>query len=289
MTPRHLIIYCDESADKGPFYSHFYGGVLLDASNRQRIERALIDTCWSQNLHAELKWTKVTAQYKNKYIAFLDKFFTFIASGELKVRIMFTQNSNVPIGLEEHQIANEYFLLYYQLVKHAFGLMYCGAPDVSTNVSLFLDDIPSNPARFESFRAYVESLSVYPNFLSQRVMFSRENITSVNSKHHIILQGLDIILGSIQFRLNNMHLAKPPGQRLRSNRTRAKEEVYKFINTKIRSIYPGFNVGVSTAVRDDFANRWHHAYRHWLFLPTEYRRVEGMGKRARGAPRATSP
>ena len=35
------IIYCDESDDKGQFYSNFYGGALLRDSDRLRIEDRL--------------------------------------------------------------------------------------------------------------------------------------------------------------------------------------------------------------------------------------------------------
>jgi hypothetical protein len=69
----------------------------------------------------------------------------------------------------------------------------------------------------------------------------------VSSKDHVILQGLDIILGAIQFRLNDKHLEIPQGKKRRSKRTVAKEEVYKYINSRIGAIYPNFNIGVSTA------------------------------------------
>jgi hypothetical protein len=35
------IIYCDESESKGRFYSNFYGGALIKAADRERIEAAL--------------------------------------------------------------------------------------------------------------------------------------------------------------------------------------------------------------------------------------------------------
>jgi hypothetical protein len=142
MPERHLIIYCDESLEKGRYFSHFYGGALLESNNRQKIEGTLRQAKIDNNLFAELKWTKITFSYKEKYIAFIKVFFDLITAGDIKIRVMFTQNSNKPTGLEEYQIGNQYWLLYYQLVKHAFGLMYCGAHQITTRISLYLDDVP---------------------------------------------------------------------------------------------------------------------------------------------------
>ncbi|MFC3692709.1 DUF3800 domain-containing protein [Chenggangzhangella methanolivorans] len=276
MSERKLIIYCDESAEKGRFFSHFYGGALLDQSNVQRIENSLNDVKTQNNLNAELKWTKISKAYKGKYIAFLERYFDHIASGDIKVRIMFTQNSNEAAGLEDHQIGNQYWLLYYQLVKHAFGLMYCGCPPIWTRVSLYLDDIPDTDEKFSSFKQYVSSLNMFPKFANQRVYIPDTEIVNVNSKSHVILQGLDIILGAMQFRLNDKHKEIPEGLKRRAKRTVAKEEVYKYINSRIRDLYPNFNVGTSTAVGDDVANRWRHPYRHWLLVPSEKRLIVGF-------------
>lgn len=278
MSNRHLIIYCDESVEKGRYFSHFYGGALIQASNRERISQSLNNLKTDLNLGAELKWTKITAAYQDKYIQFIDLFFDHVAAGDIKIRIMFTQNSNEPTGLEDHQIGNQYWLLYYQLIKHAFGLMYCGSPPDWTKISLYLDDVPDNQDRFIEFKEYVASLGKFPKFAQQRVYIPTSEITDVNSREHVILQGLDIILGSMQFRLNDRHLDKPEGQRLRAKRTVAKEQVYRRINQRIREIYPNFNIGVSTAIKETYDNRWLHPYRHWLFVPSEHRVVVGKGK-----------
>ncbi len=38
---------------------------------------------------------------------------------------MFRQNAQVPQNLTREHEENEYFLLYYQFIKHAFGIDYC--------------------------------------------------------------------------------------------------------------------------------------------------------------------
>lgn len=123
MAKRQYIIYCDESSKKGPYFSNFYGGALISSQDREAIEDALNAKKEELNLTSEIKWTKVTANYLDKYQEFTKYFFSFVASGRIKIRIMFTQNMYRP-KLDEAQQELGYFLLYYQLIKHAFGLKY---------------------------------------------------------------------------------------------------------------------------------------------------------------------
>jgi hypothetical protein len=55
------IIYCDESSEKGRYFSNFYGGALLRASDRQAIEQALNAVKAANHLQGEVKWTKISA------------------------------------------------------------------------------------------------------------------------------------------------------------------------------------------------------------------------------------
>ncbi|RIY00870.1 DUF3800 domain-containing protein [Aureimonas flava] len=292
MPDRNLLIYCDESLSKGAFFSNFYGGALIEASDRESIEHALDAARQANGLNAELKWTKISAGYKDKYIAFIDAFFDLVAENRIKLRIMFTQNSNRPLGLTDDQIDNAYFLLYYQLIKHAFGLAYCGTSRTNKRVSIYLDDIPDNREKYERFREFVASLSNSAEFQASGAYIPISEITDVDSKKHDILQGLDIVLGAIQFRLNNMHLEKPPGQWRRAKRTVAKEAVYKHILRRIQAIYPNFNIGVSTSRQGDPRNVWRQPYRHWLFVPKDFAVVPGQSKKdiakRRKAPQPTT-
>lgn len=279
MPQRNLIIYCDESTEKGRFYSHFYGGAMVPETHRRIIEERLNAVKVAQGLGAELKWTKITEAWADRYIAFIDEVFDLMDEGLIRMRVMFTQNSNKPIGLSDYQLENQYFLLYYQLIKHAFGLMHCGQPDVNRRVSIFLDEMPRHADNVRQFKQYLASLSSFPKFVSAGVEIRAENITGVSSHNHVILQALDIVMGAMQFRLNDKHLAKPVGKFRRAKRTKAKERVYRHINQRIRRLRPGFNIGVTTGLDGDVSNRWQHPYRHWLFIPAEYEKIKGVGKK----------
>ena len=276
---REYIIYCDESDDKGEFYSNFYGGALLLANDRERIEQALRQSNGADK-DSEFKWTKIGPHNEAKYIAFMDAFFDLVADSSVKVRIMFTQNINQTKGLVQYSVDREFFILYYHFIKLAFGLRYCNqdrAEDV--NVTVYLDDVPDSEDRFENFKNYLSSLSTFPVFYRNRIIIRKENIADVNSEEHVILQGIDVVLGAIQFRLNDKHTIIPKGERFRGKRTRAKERVYKHINKLLRKIRPGFNVGGSTGHDTGEEDRWLHPYRHWCFVPTDSVRDLSRGKK----------
>lgn len=264
-----FIIYCDESSEKGEFCSHFYGGALVRADDRQAIEAIIAQKKAELNIAAEFKWSRVSEPYAQKYIDLMDMYFDLIEAGRIKIRIMFTQNVNVPPELPEEKVDNEYFLLYYQFIKHAFGLRYWDPQreQGQAHVSVYLDDPPQNAKKFDNFKSYLAGLSEYPVFTAARVKIAKEDITGVSSKEHGIMQGLDVILGGMQSKLNQVHTRPHPPAKRRSKRARAKERVYEKIRERIFRLYPRFNVGVSTGVVT-ITDRWDHAYRHWCFVPT---------------------
>lgn len=275
-----FIIFCDESAEKGTYYSHFYGGALVRASDREMIEDVISAKKAELNIKGEVKWTKITANYKDKYIELVDMFFDLIERGLVKIRLMFTQNINVVYDLDDEKLDNEYFLLYYQFVKHAFGLRYWNAadPHAVAHVSVYLDDPPQNPGKFHNFKNYMASLSDYPVFSRAKVRIAYEDITGVSSHHHGIMQCLDIILGGVQSRLNEVHTKPVAGEKRRSKRARAKAEVYARIKDRIWRVYPRFNVGTSTGQLEE-SDRWTHAYRHWCFVPRVSTKDRSRGKK----------
>lgn len=267
MADKSLIIYCDESDDKGIYFSHFYGGALINANDQERLDNLLNAKKAELNIAAEMKWDRVSAPYAEKYVDFIKYYFSFIKEGKIKIRIMFTQNINQAVGLSDEHIGNDYFLLYYQFIKHAFGLRHCNNQGEKTIIQLLLDDVPQNSTKFDRFKDYMSSLSTFPIWSQAGVSISRDDIASINSKKHPVLQGLDIILGAVQSRLNEKHTRPAiPGKR-RSKRARAKETVYKAIKDEIWEMYPNFNVGTSTGV-ENINERWLHPYRHWLFKPS---------------------
>lgn len=179
---------------------------------------------------------------------------------------MFTQNLHAPgSSLTPYQRQHHYHLLYYQFLKHAFGLQYLPAsPDGLNHLELFFDKLPDKDEKNLIFKNYLLRLPHQPEFQAVGIRLASDAIGEVDSANHPLLQCLDVILGAMAFRLNKQHLAKPAGQFRRGKRTVAKETLYKYIHRRITAIYPRFNIGASTG-RPTPEMSWEHPYRHWNF------------------------
>lgn len=231
---------------------------------------ALQDKARSINLTGEIKWNKVTANYLEKYVAVMDLFFDFVRRDKIKYRLMFTQNRFVPKGLTREQRENGYFLLYYQFIKHAFGLKYANPTHAPIHLRIYFDRFPDTKEKIARFRSYIVGLQHAPEFRRARIRISPEQVAEIDSHDHILLQCLDVVTGSMQFRLNDLHKATIPGENRRGKRTIAKEDLYKHMLSRIWEFYPHFNIGISTGTQGDIKNRWAHPYRHWCFIPKDF-------------------
>lgn len=265
-TSRELILYCDESIAKGEHFSNFYGGVLVSGIGARTITAAIATRRQELGLDGEVKWQKISTLYAERYIALMDTFFDFVAANQVKVRIMFTQNTIQPARLTSEQRDQAYFIFYYEFIKHAFGLMH--RPAIighDTRVRFYLDDLPDTREKALRFRSYVTALSTNPAFRHAGLTIAAEDIAEVRSHKHDLLQCLDVVLGAMQFKLNDMDKRKPEGQRVRGARTRAKERVYKAIRSRIVQLRANFNIGVTTGIDEGPEDRWKQPYRHWCF------------------------
>lgn len=261
---RQYLIYADESHRKGKFFSNFYGGALIDYTKLEEISKNLNKKKLELGLGQEVKWTKVTEQYLEKYIALINYFFEFVNSNKIKIRIMFRQNAIVPQKLTRQNEEKEYFLLYYQFIKHSFGLDYCNYLNKdNVTIKIYFDKLPDVKKKNREFKGYIYALNDF--FCINNIHIYNEDIAEVDSKNHIILQCMDIILGSMNFKLNDMDKEKMPNSKFRGKRTIAKEKLYKVILKNIRTMYPNFNIGVSTGIRNNILNTWKDPYRHWCF------------------------
>ena len=69
------IIYTDESDKSGKYFGNFYGGVLVSSVDHADILREVARTKAHLLLRNEVKWTKVSANYLDKYVNLMDCFF----------------------------------------------------------------------------------------------------------------------------------------------------------------------------------------------------------------------
>lgn len=269
MAQNEYLIFLDESEARGAFYSNFYGGVIVGSSQYERITQLLNQKKKDLNFFGEVKWSKVSEPYVDRYIALIQVFFAEFSKGHLRARIMFRQNAHQPQNLTKEQIQGEYFMLYYQFVKHAFGLLVMPVPGHDVNLRLFFDDLPDKEEKRSQFKSYILALASNDKIRARDIILKPENIHEVDSHNHVLLQCIDIVLGAMAFRLNDKHLEKIPGKRTRGKKTIAKEKLYKAIHAEICKLKPNFNAGISTGSNDPAHGRWFDPYTHWRFVPRD--------------------
>lgn len=269
MQSKEYFIWCDESLKKGKYYSNFYGGVLIKSRDVEYVSYHLKKVVDKINITEEIKWQKVDAVKLKAFTKLIDVFFDLVKKGKIKVRIMFTHNAKKARGLSAEHIDNEYFMLYYQFVKHHFGLQYSNESQHTINLRLYFDDLPDTYSKRAQFKEYIKGLEKIKGFSDAGIKIRKEDIVEVNSKEQLPLQFLDVVLGAMQFRLNNLHKEKPEGKKRRGKRTIAKDKLYKHIYNKIREIRPHFNIGISTGF-DNVEEKWSHPYRHWCFVAKDF-------------------
>jgi hypothetical protein len=258
------VLYCDESVQEGAFYSNFYGGVLIGASMLETVSRRLNDQKRALHFHNEVKWQKVTDNYLEKYRSLMDAFFDELQAGRIKVR----QSALRPTGLTPEQLDETYFKLYYQFIKHAFGFSEFPDRDNPTRLRMYFDQFPDTGEQVARFRGYIFGLNDSRAFRDAKLFTQHDCIVEVRSHEHVLLQCLDIVLGAMAFRLNNLHKVIPEGERRRGKRTIAKEKLYKHIHARICLMHPRFNIGITTG--GGKASAWSRPYAHWAFVPKAY-------------------
>ena len=262
-----IYIWLDESDKKGQYYSNFYGGILIEGSYFDGFISRLSRVLDQNEIYEEIKWTNTNAFTFDKYKKVVDFLFDEMTSGFVKIRIFFRNNQYKAIGLTQEQKENEFTILYYEFIKHAFGLSHCKWPG-DKFVRLYIDDIPARGSQVAEFKRYILGLNRDPGFYFNNVFIRENDIIEVDSKKQLPLQLLDLILGAMSFRLNNKHKIKDANTGKRGKRTILKESLYKYIHSKICVFKPNFNIGISTGIVS-LSDRWTHPYRHWDFHPKE--------------------
>lgn len=287
---KEYIIICDESDKSGPFYSNFYGGAIIGGSKYAKVSSRLESAKASLSIESEVKWSRVGSYELEGYKKLVDAFFDEMAAGNLRMRVMFSQNRNVPRNLTPEQKEDGYFILYYHFLKNGFGLQFAPFGDEITRIRFYLDQLPDQSTEKRNrFKDYLCNLSNFEVFRKSRIEINSDDIAEVNSKHHIILQCVDLVLGSIPFRLNNKHRVQVGGTNRRGKRTIAKDELQRHIRSNIVRVTgkTHFNSGISTGLSDSPFAAWSDPYRHWRFVPKDHEINSEAGKRKTKKPHST--
>ncbi len=273
-----IFIWLDESDRHGEFYSNFYGGILVSSKHHREVMERMRSIVIEVGINDEIKWQKVNEYHYEKYLRVVDELFDLAKEGKLKIRIFFRHNQFTASRLTPEEKKADYQMLYYQFIKFAFGLPY--ADEELDSMTLFIDEIPLRQSERDEFLSHIRGMANDPVLKSKGLTIADDGIVEVNSKQHLPLQFMDVILGAICFKLNEKDKLKTEGENKIGKRTLVKLKLYKHINARIREIYPNFNIGVTTPIRLP-SDSWTQVYRHWSFIPKYHTRDTSRTKRAK--------
>lgn len=273
-----IFIWLDESDRHGEFYSNFYGGILVPSKHHREVMDRMRSIVTDTGINDEVKWQKVNEYHYEKYLRVVDELFDLAKEDKLKIRIFFRHNQFTASRLKPEEKKADYQMLYYQFIKFAFGLPY--ADEKLDSMTLFIDEIPLRQSERDEFLSHIRSLANDPILKRKGLKIADDGIIEVNSKQHLPLQFMDVILGAICFKLNEKDKLKVEGEKKIGKRTLIKLKLYKHINARIREIYPNFNIGVTTPIRIP-SDSWTQVYRHWNFIPKYHTRDVSRTKKAK--------
>lgn len=273
-----IFIWLDESDCHGEFYSNFYGGILVPSKHHREVIERMHSIVTEAGINDEIKWQKVNEYHYERYLRVVDELFDLAKEDKLKIRIFFRHNQFTASRLKPDEKKADYQMLYYQFIKFAFGLPF--ANENLDSMTLFIDEIPLLQIERDEFLSHIRSLANDPVLKGKGLKIAEDGIIEVNSKHHLPLQFMDLILGAICFKLNEKNKLKAEGENKIGKRTLVKLKLYKHINTRIREIYPNFNIGVTTPIRIP-SDSWTQVYRHWSFIPKYHTRDASRTKKAK--------
>jgi hypothetical protein len=241
---------------------------MVRSSDREAIENELLSLKSQLGLAGEIKWTRVRPFNWERVALVLDRFFDFVEADRLKLRYMWLdQLFGNPAALNDFHREFGYYILYYFFLVFCFGLPWHDLPE-PVQVEFFPDTLPDQPEKRRSFRNFLLWCHGARRF-RERSPFRIISVGDVDSKSHLLLQCVDVIIGAVGFRLNKLHEIRQHDGR-RGEGTKVKELLYKRIVARIGRIdmaqrgRRAFGVGVNTST-GTFENCWRLRFRQWNF------------------------
>lgn len=125
----------------------------------------------------ELKWQNINVHRLVAYQKIIDYIFELVKQDVIKIRIMFTDNRHKPVNLNHHHKTHQYHILYYQFLKHAFGLKHLSS-DKIIDLEIFFDKIPDKEEKNKEFKILFMvyntcPISKHQKFKSKQILFMK--------------------------------------------------------------------------------------------------------------------
>jgi len=270
-------IYADEAWTHGnePLnrYWCFHGGLFGTQPDLDRFETELIKILNNNDHRGEFKWGKLNAHNYQIYIQLVDCLFHHISQEKIKYRQSFLDRSYVYQPKHKEKIGKEIdtqFKIYYQFLKHAFGLKYMPVHKNGATVLIRLDNHSSQNHK-TNLIAFAEDL---PQILNRPDLSIR--VTFHNSKHNKKIQICDLIMGAAGSYGNKMHKKREPGRRGMKPKQKIRLNFCQHVYNKLRHVdaqarnTKAFNWFESTGINGTPESLYKHPVRIWKIIPKRH-------------------
>ncbi len=193
-------IYCDESRQTEERYMAL-GGILITERRAMELEESVRKFRTECNMHAEMKWGKVSNGKLPEYKKFLDLFFALNRSNFAHFHCMILDTSKF-----DHAAFNSgdrevgFYKFYYQLLLHCFGKKFAKIPDARLLVRL---DARTSSYPLEQLKSCLNS-GMKKKFEIEAAPF--HSVEPRDSRDVGLLQMVDILIGAVGYRKNGYHL-----------------------------------------------------------------------------------
>ena len=271
-------IFADEAWTQGGHPLHrywcFLGGVFGETQRLDRFDSALRSITALHGIKGEVKWGKLRANNIACFKDLVDCLIQNLDAGNLKYRQTFLDRRYVWVpsrGQTPLSPLEVQFRIYYQFLKHAFGLRYLpnstGGP---IDIQINLDDHSSQSEK-QRLMTFAQNLPAQ----LRRSDFS-VSVSFLNSNRNTLLQISDLVMGAAGSHGNKMQQKRKSGQRGMTSKQKLRQDLCSHIYNGFRTLdakhrgTKAFNWFETTGHNGSQANRYHHALRIWKFVPASH-------------------
>ena len=251
-------------------YWCFFGGLLGLTSDMDRLETSLRHILLRFGHTREVKWQSVSDHCELLYRELIDEVFLHVRQYDLKYRQTFMDryfvHATSPSDPTPSKIDTQ-FKVYYQFIKHSFGLKYLPESSEAIELSVLLDRHSSQDHK-SSLQSFVEKL---PSLIGRTDIEIK--LSFVSSKRYVRLQMCDLLMGAAGSHGNRKHKKRIAGQRGMTPKQKCRLNISTYIYNSFRRLDAesrgsrAFNWFETTGHSGSLNNRYAHKIRIWKFKP----------------------
>jgi hypothetical protein len=195
-------IYADESLKSGVGYSYFFGGIFIPSKSVPICEAYFKEIIYAYGISGEIKWANTSPDLLERYMSIAAEFVRLVSLGVIRLRISYYRNSHLNLSVYTHDDEVSYLKVYHNFILHGFSLKKA-ILERPVQLVIGLDELPVGKVRGDLF---ADILLKIPNqwaldsgkCLMKECPFvmTRDNIMQVNSKSSLLMQLVDLMVGS---------------------------------------------------------------------------------------------